>query len=265
MDAPNMRVPGRKRRAFSLVELLVVVAVVAILLAIMLPALGKMREHSRSAKCLSNLKQLGTALHTYMLDYNDYTPPRAITYAKASGLSFKGYRDDEGVAWSDQIVLGQYAGSTNGNNSSPEFKFTSVRARSAFICPSDRYHDQSALMHVSYGMGTNFAFLDAKSAYSKLWKASKIREPGKELVLVDSSEYVFQPGGWTEPFPFYGTSDDVGPDQRNWDPGNPLSRYNWSRRHFGGGANVLFLDGAVRAFDDLKPAYDKKEIYVHQE
>lgn len=53
------------RRAFTLVELLVVVAIIGILLAILMPAVQAAREASRQAKCRSNLRQIGIALHGY--------------------------------------------------------------------------------------------------------------------------------------------------------------------------------------------------------
>lgn len=59
---------------FTLVELLVVMAIIAILTSILLPGLKKAREVSQGAACAGNLKQFGLATHSYAGDYNDWLP-----------------------------------------------------------------------------------------------------------------------------------------------------------------------------------------------
>jgi prepilin-type N-terminal cleavage/methylation domain-containing protein len=54
-----------RRRAFTLVEILVVIAIIGILVALLLPAVQAAREASRAASCKNNLKQIGLALHMY--------------------------------------------------------------------------------------------------------------------------------------------------------------------------------------------------------
>lgn len=61
-------------RAFTLIELLVVISIISILIAILLPALGKARQSSRNVSCLTRLKQQGVGMNIYCNDYDDYYP-----------------------------------------------------------------------------------------------------------------------------------------------------------------------------------------------
>ena len=67
--------PMRSRKAFTLVELLVVVAVLVALMGALFPLIAALREKGRQSQCLSNLAQLGKALHMYADDWNGYIPP----------------------------------------------------------------------------------------------------------------------------------------------------------------------------------------------
>jgi len=65
---------GRKI-AFTLVELLVVISIIALLISILLPSLGKAREQGRRAKCMANLRSMGQAIHIYANDHKDILVP----------------------------------------------------------------------------------------------------------------------------------------------------------------------------------------------
>ena len=64
----------KKTRGFTLIELLVVIAIIAILAAMLLPALQSARERGRRGSCISNLKQIGTALMQYAQDNREKNP-----------------------------------------------------------------------------------------------------------------------------------------------------------------------------------------------
>jgi len=73
-------------RGFTLIELLVVIAVIAILIAILLPALGKAREVAKNGKCLSNTRQMGLALTLYAQDNKSWYPIIPFTAAATLGM-----------------------------------------------------------------------------------------------------------------------------------------------------------------------------------
>lgn len=63
------------RRAISLLEILIVVAVAAVLVGIVVPTLGRSRLHAKVTRAHADLRQIGVALEAYMMDYRDKTPP----------------------------------------------------------------------------------------------------------------------------------------------------------------------------------------------
>ncbi len=87
----------RDGRAFTLIEILVVVAIIALLVAILLPALSSARASARNTICVSNLHQAGAALATYEVSYRDYVP-RGGTIPK--------YFSDGDISWA-MVLLQQ--------------------------------------------------------------------------------------------------------------------------------------------------------------
>ena len=64
----------KKRTAFTLVELLVVIGIIAILVAILLPTLSRAREAAKKTVCLSNMRQLSDYFKLYSVEFNDAIP-----------------------------------------------------------------------------------------------------------------------------------------------------------------------------------------------
>jgi prepilin-type N-terminal cleavage/methylation domain-containing protein len=84
-----------QRKGFTLIELLVVIAIIAILAAILFPVFAQAREKARQSACLSNTKQIATALQIYTSDYDERTPGGCFAKFSCAGVP-GGYIDEMG-------------------------------------------------------------------------------------------------------------------------------------------------------------------------
>ena|SRR5579862_293895 len=81
----------KTKQAFTLVEVLVVMAIIVVLFGIVYASLGSTREKARQNMCISNLKQLGLALHMYLEDYDAEDNPKLMAQMPNVDIVLKPY------------------------------------------------------------------------------------------------------------------------------------------------------------------------------
>jgi len=127
--AGNGRAPVHSAAAFTLVELLVVIAVIAVLAALLLPALGKAKQKAFEISCLNNLKQLQTAYVLYLGDHGDALPPNKSWFDGSIG---------EAVSASGSWVLGNAKYYSDPTNLHAGVLWPYVEGAGVYLCPADK-------------------------------------------------------------------------------------------------------------------------------
>jgi prepilin-type processing-associated H-X9-DG protein/prepilin-type N-terminal cleavage/methylation domain-containing protein len=85
-----------RRRAFTLVELLVVIGIITLLIAMLLPAVPLVRERGRQTQCLAQLRSIGTAAQMHTMEHRGYLPAAGWQWAPVGGvLNPKGLLDED--------------------------------------------------------------------------------------------------------------------------------------------------------------------------
>ncbi|MBQ7256372.1 MAG: DUF1559 domain-containing protein [Abditibacteriota bacterium] len=202
--------PSKKSefKGFTLIELLVVIAIIAILAAILFPVFAQAREKARSANCLSNCKQIGTATMLYVDDY-DETMPETFGYGAPDvpGTKFKISIANIGVynAWSWRDAIYPYVKNVN-----------------IFVCPSGRKD------LTGYAYNYHLVYDGNQVKRSSPYSLSQISHPSELVYIQDACQELNNNCTRNEAWRF-----DI--------------RLGGANRHNDGG-NVTFCDGHAKYF-----------------
>ena len=169
-----------KTRIFTLIELLIVIAIIAILAAMLLPALNKARETAYKISCANHLGSIGKAMLMYANDYQDYLPP----YRSASSWGMPGNREwyagtPETGLLADYLQLNQKGqdigtyGHNAGNAANPV-------SRGRISCPGLRALPAGKLRIYGYGYNNNI--------YSGERKLARFQMPSRTVLVSETSD-----------------------------------------------------------------------------
>jgi prepilin-type N-terminal cleavage/methylation domain-containing protein len=256
-----MRTP-RRPAGFTLVELLVVIGIIALLVSILLPALGSARRSANTVKCMANLKQIGLAFEFYMRDYKGKMPA-TVHEQNAQSVPI-----NEERRWYDLIA--KYVSSAKINTSAD---IVQIRGSSVLWgCPEwtrnidfvdipandgrrpgygMQYYTRDffdlAPVNFTLALQTELTYLTASSLRGKYLTSKDIigRNPASAVGLVaDSMTHIIQVPGSSAAYTGPGTGPwaSIGPT-RNWQPG-PAGTISSSYTNSG---TAFYVDGLRHA------------------
>jgi len=237
----------RSRKAFTLIELLVVISIIALLIAILLPALGAARRSARDLQCSVSLKQIGTSWHAFATDNKGRTAPsfQVTVWTGEFGATGGG---SGGSQW--HWVMRDYMDKNVESFTCPQADTpVSTTADTAGLAFNAWYiassvHTGSNFHKVgSYGLNNWFEYhpdYTSGQVVSRFYKSVDDSRANSDSPVIGDGVWADQ--GWPDEL------DTVPPD--NIDPnaytggGNWLARFSLERH--GEGSNMVFYDGSAR-------------------
>ena len=254
-----------KRNAFTLIELLVVVSIIAVLIALLLPALAMARRSAMTVACLANLRSIGEIQSEYCATFKGFYPCGDAGIDPATGDWYGDWMD-----WLLTFDVGGHASSATtpatyyGAFLNPE---AIAVYKGSFLCPQVEadfpgLDSVISLVQCNFNYSTNpmlYLYYSTQAGDQTLMRFSEVQSPADCIEIGDgyvnpphiqSAEYCFD--GWNNydggdgyipyrtQYPIATVIGPTGLGAANGDPGNWLPAY----RHDGSSvANVAYADG----------------------
>lgn len=162
-----------KSITFTLVELLVVIAVIAILASLMLPALNKARDVAKSINCINNEKQIGLLSMQYTNDYSDYIVPANARNPTSNNIVNNVWVGPE-LFWAETLAA-QYLQSDK-------------RFRALFSCPAmaKPFGGTTNYPYTHYGIcSRNSGSLLSSATFGSLKRIHQVKNPSMKILTAD--------------------------------------------------------------------------------
>jgi prepilin-type processing-associated H-X9-DG protein/prepilin-type N-terminal cleavage/methylation domain-containing protein len=229
--------PRRHRQAaFTLVELLVVIGIIALLIAILMPSLSRARQQSQRIACMSNMRQLGMATMQYTTENKGWFPRAA-----GGGSAF-----DDWIYWE--------AARATTRDEGRLVKYLGTRFVEAhYICPSDNLNGHLTYPY-SYTMNEFMGGVVAANngdLHGRI-KVTQVKRSAEKIMFIDESSQTIDDGCWA---PQHYSSDGHNLISNRHDKAAEKSTDPNA-----GNGNALFADGHVEFTDRFKsllqPNYD---------
>ncbi|MCK6489246.1 MAG: DUF1559 domain-containing protein [Planctomycetes bacterium] len=236
------------RSAFTLIELLVVISIIAILAAMLLPAISMVKTSARSAACSNHMRQLSLSVIAYAGSNDGQLPPSRFQGCAPVEM---GFTAGSTVSWYHPLLVGQFIEAPVEITSS--FIPGSQPYPALFRCAEDRVRNGVALANdVSYGLNLHTdPYCNSAAVYSTMWAG--IRSLGTmprcsdTLLMGETQEPRWYPyGGIPAVWPLCPLYDNTATTTwPSWPaPDNTFGRH---RR----GANFIYADGHAAWLGDL--------------
>ncbi|MHC4638742.1 MAG: type II secretion system protein [Planctomycetota bacterium] len=252
------KVPFQTRtKAFTLIELLTVISIIALLMAILLPTLAKAKRLAESTVCQSRLKQLGIAWSMYVNDNEDLFPPSIMAFPyiekyTSSSVAVAINNNNQMIA----NISPQFVPPPQPPTPQPTAKAANIKNIEIFFCPSatklagegarnpfQAWQEKVGEVEYrgSYGFNGWLQSMEPENSegYSdRLWMKSYVKKAQRIPVLVDNN-------GYQSLTPFHRDQPSLYEDQFPNSSGNQMRRASINR-HGNGNINGLFCDWSVR-------------------